>query len=141
MSGFKSRLKYYGLGFGLGLVLVWATLLKDRDRASWLPEGRILEFLEEVDLEITEKAQCQINCLALDSNFMDATFWENAKVVYDKSAVHRKPCPEHFIQSKLADGRTIGIYVENCETCETCDEERTAFLRSIEVDGKKCDCE
>ena len=89
---------------------------------------------------ITEKAQCQINCLNLDSNFMDASFWENAEVIYDKSAVHQKPCPEHYIQSKLADGRVIGIYVKNCETCKDCEAERTAFLRGIEIQEKQCDC-
>mgnify|MGYP003644734644 CR=1 FL=1 len=139
-KGLTRRLKYYGLGFGLGLILVWATLLKDRDRAAWLPEGRILEFLEEVDMEVTSKAKCQIDCLKLDSTFMDKTFWENATVNFKKSAVKRKPCPEHYIESKLADGRAIALYIENCETCQDCEAERTATLRSLEIEGEVCDC-
>ena len=141
-KGLTRRLKYYGLGFGLGLILVWATLLKDRDRASWLPEGRILDFLEEVDLEITSKAQCQLDCLKIDAKLFDKTFWKNAKVDFKKSVVKRKPCPEHYIKSKLADGREIALYIENCETCMDCENERTAFLRSIEIDGiENCNCE
>ena len=141
-EGLTRRLKYYGLGFGLGLIVVWATLLKDRDRAAWLPEGRILEFLEEVDMEITTKAQCQLDFHKVDTAMFDKTFWENAQVDFKKSAVQRKPCPEHYIKSKLADGRIIALYIENCETCKDCEAERTAFLRSIEVEGtENCDCE
>lgn len=141
-KGLTRRLKYYGLGFGLGLILVWATLLKDRDRASWLPEGRTIEFLEEVDMKISEKAKCQIDCLKLDSTFMDKPFWENATVNFKKSAVKRKPCPEHYIESKLADGRVIALYIENCETCQDCEAERTATLRSIEIVGtENCECD
>lgn len=141
-EGLTRRLKYYGLGFGLGLVVVWATLLKDRDRASWLPEGRTIEFLEEVDMKYTEKAKCQIACLKLDLSFMNKSFWENAKVNFKKSVVKRKPCPEHYIESKLTDGKSIVLYIENCETCIDCDEERTATLRSIEIIGvENCECE
>lgn len=141
-KGLTRRLKYYGLGFGLGLILVWATLLKDRDRASWLPEGRTIEFLEEVDMKISEKVKCQIDCLKLDSTFMDKAFWKNASVNFKKSAVKRKPCPEHYIESKLADGRAIVLYIENCETCQNCEAERTATLRSIEIVGaENCGCD
>jgi hypothetical protein len=141
-KGLTRRLKFYGIGFGLGLILVWATLLKDRDRASWLPEGRILDFLEKVDLTITKKAQCQLDCLQIDPNLFDKTFWENAEVDFKKSAVKLKPCPEHYIKSKLADGRVIALLIENCETCIDCEAERTAFLRSIEIEGvENCECD
>lgn len=141
-KGLSRRLKYYGLGFGLGLIVVWATLLKDRDRAAWLPEGRILEFLEEVEMDISDKALCQLNCYKIDTTMFDQTFWEKAKVDFKKSSVKRKPCPEHYIESTLADGRNISLYIENCETCEDCEEERTAQLRAIEIiDSENCNCE
>lgn len=138
------RLKFYGIGVGMGLIVVWATLYNGRDeRASWLPEGRILEFLEDVDMEISHKLKCEIECNNLPLNFMDSTFWANAEVDFEKSAVKRKPCPEHYIQSTLADGRVIGIYVDNCETCIDCPEELTATLRRVVniTEGEKdCGC-
>ncbi len=138
------RLKFYGIGVGMGMIVVWATLYNGREeRASWLPEGRILEFLEDVDMEISDKLKCEIECNNLPLNFMDSTFWANAEVDFDKSAVKRKPCPEHYIQSTLADGRVVGIYVDNCETCIDCPAELTATLRSVVnvTEGNKdCGC-
>lgn len=143
---FFRRLKIYLFGCGLGCIVVWATLFKDRDdRPSWLPQGRILEFLAEADITVNEQLQCQLECHNIPPDFLktDTVFWKHAEVDFDKSAVHREPCPEHYIQSKLADGRTIGIYVENCETCENCEAEFTASLRSIvnlSDKEKVCDC-
>lgn len=138
------RLKFYGIGVGMGMIVVWATLYNGREeRASWLPEGRILEFLEDYEMEVSDRLKCEIECNNLPLNFMDSTFWANAEVDFDKSAVKRKPCPEHYIQSTLADGRVIGIYVDNCETCIDCPEELTATLRSVVniTEGEKdCGC-
>ena len=143
---FFRRLKVYLFGCGLGCIVVWATLFKDREkRASWLPEGRILEFLAEADITISNDLECQLECQNIPQDFLktDTVFWKNAVVDFDKSAVHREPCPEHYIQSKLADGRQIGIYVENCETCIDCPAEFTASLRGIvnlSDKEKVCDC-
>ncbi|PCJ25816.1 MAG: hypothetical protein COA97_06985 [Flavobacteriales bacterium] len=127
------RLKFYGFGFGLGCVLVWATLYRGRDdRPAWLPEGRVLQFLEEVDITINDKLKCELECNNIPINFMDSTFWANAEVDFDKSATKRKPCPEHYIKSKIKDGREIVVYIENCEYCKDCESEGVASLRSFE---------
>ncbi|MCB9360313.1 MAG: hypothetical protein H6587_02160 [Flavobacteriales bacterium] len=140
-KGLTRRLKFYGLGFVLGLVVVWATLLKDRDRAAWMPEGRTIEFLERTEIQISDLAKCQIACLKLDSSFMDESFWKNAKVNFKKSAVKRKPCPEYYISSTLPNNQKIIIYMESCEVCQNC-EEGTATLGSIEINAvENCECE
>lgn len=137
------RLKFYGFGFVLGCVIVWATLLKDRERPSFLPEGRVLEFFESTDIKINDKLKCQLECNNIPVTFMDSTFWANADVNFKESAVNRKPCPEHYVTSTLADGREIVVYIENCEVCVDCEEERTATLRSfinVAEKDKVCDC-
>lgn len=140
MSTLKSRFKYYGLGFCLGLVVVWATLLKDRDRDAWLPEGRTIDFLARTDIKINEHAQCQIDCLKLSSDFMDDAFWEKANINFKESDTQRKPCPEYYITSTVNQQKII-IRVETCEVCENCDK-GTATLNSIEISGalSSCDC-
>ena len=138
------RLKFYGFGVGLGLVLVWATLYNGReDRAAWLPEGRVLQFLEEVDISINYKLKCELECNNIPINFMDSTFWANADVDFKQSATKRKPCPEHYIKSKIKDGRGIVVYIENCEYCMDCESEGVASLRSFDITSEKsndCDC-
>jgi len=140
MSSLKSRFKYYGLGFILGLVVVWATLIKDRDRDSWLPEGRTLDFLERIDIQVSDLAKCQIECLELAPDFMDASFWGKADIDFTKSATKRKPCPEYYITSTLSsNNKNVIIYVETCEVCENCDK-GTATLRSIEIADTESNC-
>ncbi|MFB0926361.1 MAG: hypothetical protein QMB65_13930 [Vicingaceae bacterium] len=138
------RLKFYGLGFGLGCVAVWATLYNGRDeRSSWMPEGRVLEFLERTDIAISDDLKCQLECEGISENFMDSTFWANAAVDFEKSATKRKPCPEHYIESTLKDGRQVSVFVENCETCFDCEGEGVASLRSFDNITQKeivCDC-
>jgi hypothetical protein len=138
------RLKFYGLGFALGCVAVWATLYNGRDeRSSWMPEGRVLEFLERTDIEINEELKCELDCAKVPLNFMDSTFWANASVDFEKSATKRKPCPEHYIESTLKDGREVSVFIENCETCFDCEGEGVASLRSFDKITQKpdaCDC-
>lgn len=145
---FFYRLKFYGFGVGLGCIVTWATLYNGREeRAAWLPEGRVLQFLEGVDISIDEQLKCELKCNNIPLNFMDSTFWANADVDFNKSANQRKPCPEHYIKSKIKDGREIVVYIENCEYCENCESERVAKLKSLEYYDKNrikvsqtCDC-
>lgn len=132
---FKNRLKYYIIGFALGCVIVWATLIKDRERPAWMPEGRVIEYLEKAEILITDEAQCKLDCYAISSDFMNADFWSNAKVNFKKSATERKPCPEYYISSKLANGTAIVVYIETCE------QENKALLRNIETPNQlNCKC-
>lgn len=137
------RLKFYGFGFGLGCLVVYFTLIKDRDRPSFLPEGRVLEFFEDTNIRISNQLKCELECKNIPLNFMDSTFWANAKVDFDKSAVKRKPCPEHCVVSTTKDGQQLEVYIENCEVCVDCEEERVATLRSVvhlSEEDKACDC-
>lgn len=141
MKGLGRRLRFYFIGFGLGLVLVWATLLRNRERSSWLPEGRVIEFLEKTDIAISDKAKCELECLNIDLEFMDIDFWKKADVNFPESATDRKPCPEYYITSSLSSNQNVVIFVETCDVCEDC-EKGTATLRSIElIDNQtNCDC-
>lgn len=136
-SRFFYRLKYYLFGVGLGCIVVWATLLKNRDdRPAWLPEGRVIEFLQHTDIQISDKLKCELKCVDLPTTFMDSTFWANADVDFGKSATKRKPCPEYYISSKTVKGNSIIVYIETCE------KEERASLRSIETGNiKNCNCD
>ncbi|MBL4669343.1 MAG: hypothetical protein JKY30_08780 [Flavobacteriales bacterium] len=143
MKGFGRRFFIYMIGFGMGCVLVWVMFYRNGDRASTMPTGRVLDFFESTEIKISDQLKCEIECNNLELNFMDSTFWENATVDFGKSAVRRKPCPEHYIESITKSGRKIGVYIENCEVCLDCEEDRTATLRSIvnlSEGDKACDC-
>ncbi|MCC7333412.1 MAG: hypothetical protein IT232_12475 [Flavobacteriales bacterium] len=139
---FLGRLKYYLLGFGLGCIVVWATLYKDRDRPSWLPQGRILEFLERTTINMGDQVKCKLECHQIPNGFMDKKFWKNASVDFEKSATKRKPCPEYYITGTLENNQKIILYIESCETCENCSQEGSATLRNFELENSSqtCNC-
>ncbi|MCO6500108.1 MAG: hypothetical protein J5I47_06985 [Vicingus serpentipes] len=133
MQGLARRFLFYFIGFGLGCVLVWAMFYRNADRPAWMPEGRVLEFLDETEVAINDKAKCQMECYSISTDFMNAAFWEAAKVNFKESAVERQPCPEY----KITSGNIL-IFIEACES------EKTATLRNVSVIGKEeqvCGCE
>ncbi|PJA09424.1 MAG: hypothetical protein COX70_01825 [Flavobacteriales bacterium CG_4_10_14_0_2_um_filter_32_8] len=124
------------MGFGLGCIIVWATLIKDRERPAWMPEGRVIEYLAKAQILITDEAQWKLDCYAIPSDFMNTDFWSNAKVNFKKSTTDKKPCPEYYISSKLSNETFIIVYIETCEL------ENKASLRNIEVPNKQnCNCD
>lgn len=138
---FAGRLKYYLIGFGLGCVIVWATLYRNSDRPSWLPKGRIVEFLEKTDIIISEQLKCKLACNNIPLDFMNKTFWKEVNVDFEKSATKRKPCPEYYITGTLANNQKIILFIENCELCENCSQEGTAILRNFEIENASTTCE
>jgi len=138
MKGFGKRLFYYGIGFGLGCVMVWAMFYRNGDRPAWMPEGRVLEYLETVEVEVNEQLKCELTCYGIPEDFMNEDFWDNAKVHFKASDVEHKPCPEYKITSTTAEGYELEIHIESCET------DKTATLRSftdMSRKDKSCDCE
>lgn len=138
---FTGRLKYYLIGFGLGCIIVWATLYRNNDRPSWLPEGRILEFLAKTEIIINDDLKCKLECNAIPLDFLNETFFKNATVDFKQSATQRKPCPEYYITSTLPNKQTIIVYIENCELCEGCSKEGTAELRNFVLENSSTNCE
>lgn len=136
---FRKRLTYYFFGLALGLVVVWAGLLKDRDRPSWLPQGRVFDFLSQVEIQIDDVAQCQLTCYGIPMTFMDAAFFKNADIDFEQSATQRKPCPEYYISFEY-QGKKLVAFVEACEYCDQCIQEGQATLRNVRAIGQTSEC-
>ena len=137
MEGLGRRFFFYLIGFGLGCVLVWAMFYRNSSRPAWMPEGRVLEFLEQHEIQISNDLKCKLDCYTIPHDFMDEAFWKAAEVNFKESATERKPCPEYKITSSLPDGNKFVIYVEACETDETATLRSITHLPEIEMD---CDC-
>jgi len=127
MKGLTRRFFYYFIGFALGCVLVYVVFYTGPNkRDSWLPEGRVLEFLDRTEIAIPENLKCQLNCNNIPIQLFKNGFFSRGDVHFDKSATRMKPCPEYYITSSLKDGRKIGVSILTCE------KEKSATLRSFE---------
>jgi hypothetical protein len=91
---FFQRLSYFGFGVGLGCLIVYALLIRDRDFPAWLPEDRVLEELAVDSIIISPE---------LNLNFTDSILKEkilDSDVLFRESVVRDKPCREYQLESE-----------------------------------------
>ena len=129
---FARRLRIYLIGVGLGLLIVYV-FFKDRDLSGWTPQGRILTAIDSSQVEISERALCQFECIG-----MQQEQWRElhkvAKVNFPESSTQQKPCPIYHLKSELENEKYTLIW----EVCESL--ERVKLL-AISKEGKKCNCD
>jgi len=90
----KQRFAYFGFGTGLGCLLVYFMLLKDREFPAWLPEDRVLEELTMYPIDIAEGIQLPFADSLLPSSIM------KSDVLFNESDVRREPCRTYQLESE-----------------------------------------
>lgn len=131
MAGVLHRLKYYLIGVGLGIVAVYFMFGKRDFQCSYFPNQRVLNELQGKPLSFTEIAQCQRDCLALDSNDINQ-FFASADVLFKASDPRKEPCGEYELLVRLPDERDIRARFENCDS--------TATVLWFKEEHTECDC-
>ena len=87
MKTFLKRLKYYGLGFGIGTVFLF--FFFENRGCSWMPSNRVKSNVTE-RLLVASKSDKQILKLFTSKNSFNR-FIENAKVDFNKSKTRQNP--------------------------------------------------
>lgn len=105
---FIQRLGYYGFGVGIGCLLVYALLIRDRDFPAWTPEGRVLEELTMDTIFIAPGLNLELTDSVLREKI------DNADVLFRKSIVRDEPCREYQLDSK-----TERMRVSICDSIRT----------------------
>lgn len=91
---FLQRLGYYGFGVGIGCMLVYALLIRNREFPAWTPEGRVLEELTMDTIHIAPELNVQFT----DSVLRDKV--KHADVRFRESIVRDEPCREYQLDTK-----------------------------------------
>ena len=128
---FWRRLKIYLIGFGLGLIIVYIIFGK-RDLDAWMPQQRVLSLIDSVEISLSKKASCQLNCLGMEPAMLDE-LREVADVDFSESHVRKKPCPIYHLNSKYEGKNYLMIW-------EVCEKDGRASLHSLQEEGRKCTC-
>lgn len=86
----KRRLRIYGFGFALGLLVAWAMFLRGRNTknyTAWTPNNRILEEIRlDKQLDYTDAFWCELKCLGYSSIDLEALV-NDGNVAFDESDV------------------------------------------------------
>ena len=93
---FLGRLKFYGVGFGIGLLMVFAIF---GQRSCTTPNEIKMQQLVFQYMELSEKAQCKLKCNRKNEMLLKVEL-RHFEINYDLSDVHKEPCGEYYIQPK-----------------------------------------
>lgn len=128
-SLFFRRLKLYGVGVGLGLMLSYA-FFGDR-YPTWLPGSRVKEELLRWEITYSEKANCQMKCSDISQDAITELI-TSGDVNFGESDVHGEPCPSYVIEGETPTGRSLRLVLAKCDSISD--------LTSITDISKKHDC-
>lgn len=134
--GFKRRLRIYGIGVGLGIMLSWALLLRHRntdDLLGWTPTNRLLDAVEmKGDTALSNTFYCELKCQGFDSEDWNKLL-KDGKVDFEASSTHTDPKVYLFTY----DTEKHGVLEAMVEFSDS-----TIAVTSVNRKGenKSCDC-
>ncbi len=132
------RIRIYLIGVGLGCILAWALLIRDRSDNTfnfWLPEERILtELREDSTFTFEGKQKCLYECYGFNSIDWEY-FVKNADVDFSKSTPRETP-KMYFLTAEIENKGTLNL--------EVIFEDSAKWVRTVTADKKSeldCHCE
>ena len=112
---FFRRLKLYGFGLGLGMVLSYG-FFHDR-YPTWLPGSIIMEELNQFQITYAEKAVCFMKCRNISKDGIQEVL-ANGGVIFSESEPRAEPCPSYVIEGETKAGRALKIVFVKCDSTD-----------------------
>lgn len=125
------RLRLYGFGFLLGLLVVSFIY---KGKGCQLPGSAKLEELAWQKKEYTDHALCRMKCRSISNAEIEQVF-KSGKVNYDKSSVHNKPYPTYAVEGATVNGKQLRIVVADVDTIS-----RIVTAIDLKMETDSCDC-
>jgi len=105
MNKFKNRLKYYLIGFGLGLVFMF--FLFGNRACAWLPENRVKNMIAEKDIYIGDSLAEAMACLNVNNDDIYRLLHDEGDIDFTRSKTDGNPKIYLFQGKKLEQDITI----------------------------------
>lgn len=111
---FLKRLKFYGFGFGLGLLIVFSMF---GTRSCVSPNEQKMQELVFQNFSLSDKAKCKLKCLHISEYILKIEL-RHFEVNYDLSDVHKEPCGFYYIQPKkeFESRYNYKLIINDCDT-------------------------
>jgi hypothetical protein len=111
---FLQRLKYYGIGLSIGLLIVYAMF---GTRSCTTTNEMKMQELVFQHFELSERAKCKLKCLRKNEMLLKIEL-RHFEVNYDLTSVRKEPCGEYFIQPKkeFLNEHNYNILMLDCDT-------------------------
>jgi hypothetical protein len=117
---FLQRLKFYGIGLGLGLLIVYAMF---GTRSCVSPNEIKMQELVFQDFRLSEKAQCKLKCMKKNEALLKVEL-RHFEVNYGASDVHKEPCGQYMVEPKKehASEYNYSLLMMDCDTITKIDD-------------------
>lgn len=110
----KTRFTLYGIGFAIGIVLVFFFLGGKNASCNWLPNDRILNIISQKEISLSGDVKEKLLSTGTDS--LDVMqILERGEIDFSKSQVKNDPCRNYWIEGS-GDLKELVITVELCDS-------------------------
>jgi hypothetical protein len=117
MDDMRQRFTLYGIGFAMGIVIVFFFLGGKRASCNWLPNDRILNIIERKQLRYGDQIEQNLKEAEADSLDIRAIL-KDGDIDFSKSQVKNEPCRLYWIDGKGKQSSLL-ISVELCDSIAT----------------------
>ncbi len=117
MEDMRRRFTLYGIGFAMGIVMVFFFLGGKRASCNWLPNDRILNIIQKKEIRYGDRIKRDLEAASADSLDIRAIL-ANGDIDFSKSRVKNEPCRLYWIQGQKKQSSLL-ISVELCDSVAT----------------------
>jgi hypothetical protein len=117
MDDMRQRFTLYGIGFAMGIVIVFFFLGGKRASCNWMPNDRILNIIERKQLRYGDQIEQNLKEAEADSLDIRAIL-KNGDIDFSKSQVKNEPCRLYWIEGQGKQSSLL-ISVELCDSIAT----------------------
>jgi len=122
MEDMKTRFTLYGIGFAIGIALVFFFLGGKKASCNWLPNDRILNIIQQKQIRYSQNVKDALFTSETDS--LDIMLiLTRGDIDFSKSQVKNDPCRNYWIEG-INDQKDLFITVEVCDS--------TAVVKTLE---------
>ena len=117
MDDMRQRFTLYGIGFAMGIVIVFFFLGGKRASCNWMPNDRILNIIERKELLYGDQIEQNLKEAEADSLDIRAIL-KNGDIDFSRSRVKNEPCRLYWIEGQGKQSSLL-ISVELCDSVAT----------------------
>ena len=122
MEDMKTRFTLYGIGFAIGIALVFFFLGGKKASCNWLPNDRILNIIQQKQISYSQTVNDAL--LTSETDSLDIMLiLTRGDIDFSKSQVKNDPCRNYWIEG-INDQKDLFITVEVCDS--------TAVVKTLE---------
>lgn len=114
MEDMRTRFTLYGIGFGIGIIIVFFFLGGKNASCNWLPNDRILNIIQQKQISFSEEVQDKLMTSAIDSLDIMSII-SRGDIDFSKSQVKNDPCRNYWIEG-IGEQKELIITVELCDS-------------------------